>query len=152
MFTPPCVNGTCTYGDERYNSLTVSANKSLYLFCSWQWFITFTTHLVQSFLSTHIIHMSHTHTSHTHTSHTHITHSWRNMSKYSRLVPLGVVGSLLASGAISLGFLIISMHNYPGGNAFRIFHQLARGKRCGAIGTQGVGGEKEFPWLLCVCK
>lgn len=49
---------------------------------------------------------------------------WTNRNKLSAVVHLGSLGTLLGSFCMTLGFLYVSVHNYPGGEAFRILHSV----------------------------
>ncbi|KAL5516714.1 hypothetical protein EMCRGX_G002119 [Ephydatia muelleri] len=49
---------------------------------------------------------------------------WANRKKLIPLVPLGALGTLLVSFCMALGFLYVSMYNYPGGEAFRTLHSI----------------------------
>ena len=47
---------------------------------------------------------------------------WINRHKYPVVVMVGVVLSLVLTALISLVFLQVSRHNYPGGHAFSHLH------------------------------
>lgn len=50
---------------------------------------------------------------------------WLNRRKLPLFLPVGVASSLLLSFTVSLCFLHVSQHNYPGGLAFARLHKLA---------------------------
>ena len=55
-------------------------------------------------------------------------------------VPVGVVCSLFLMGVVSLCFLHVSRHNYPGGHAFSRLHTLVDADMDQALGKgRGLG-------------
>ena len=49
---------------------------------------------------------------------------WKNRHKLPIFISLGAACSLLISFGLSLCFLSVSRHNYPGGHAMSLLHQL----------------------------
>ncbi|KAK7005029.1 dol-P-Man:Man(7)GlcNAc(2)-PP-Dol alpha-1 6-mannosyltransferase [Biomphalaria glabrata] len=50
----------------------------------------------------------------------------KDKSALRKLVALGAIGLLLLNTATTLGFLLIAHHNYPGGAAIKLLHQLEK--------------------------
>lgn len=62
---------------------------------------------------------------------------WINRHKFPLYIPVGVVSSLLLTGVVSLCFLHVSRHNYPGGHALSCLHTLVDDDMEHKLGKQG---------------
>lgn len=49
---------------------------------------------------------------------------WKNRHKFPLFVPVSAGCGLVFSFCLAMCFLSVSRHNYPGGHAFSLLHQL----------------------------